>query len=158
MIFEELPIEVLDIILRQLSMSQMRTMAITNKYLNLLSTRVLYSNVEIIEKYDSSRFKRTKKFLSTISISPYLAHGIRSLTIIWKYIPSKIDIGFDGVATAMGRALVYMLSLRYLNIKIRLKDKSFRECFPSSCKFKLLEFKCNFGRKEDKKKFFANHR
>jgi hypothetical protein len=150
-----LPIEIILLILERLDRRDVVQLLRTNKFLSKICSKFVYSEVIIEEKYDYSRFPITRKFIRTMSLGS-VSCIVKSLTIRWEY-PPKINMGFDSFTRDFRVALLNMRSLVNISLCVRLRDKSFNECFSSGCMFKLEKFECNFGTHIDKKRFLENH-
>ena len=131
-------------------------MSSTCSYINHICNIVMYSKVEIFEKYDSSRFRRTYRFFRSISESDHLCRYTRSISISWD-CPRKVKMGFEGIAAIIRPALTKTYRLKRLKLELRLRNKSFSRCFADSFRFRLSGFECNFGDGEDKRRFMMNH-
>lgn len=150
----DLPPEIITEILRELDLSEI---TLSCKVLHDLCNELMYSRLEIKEDYRRSpRFIRTYKLLWTLSHSYKLPLYVRVLCIEWSY-PEKIDMGYDKMAILLKRSLSFMRHLHTLKLRIRLRNKSFKECFLPKCPFTLSTFDCNFGTDKDKRIFEKEH-
>jgi hypothetical protein len=143
-----IPVEIFIEIVSFLSRDDISRLTLVNKRFNNVCSRILYSNVTIVEDYDHNRFYRSYKFFRTMSSSSSLPSLVSSLKIIWRY-PEKVYIGFDSIIPIMRTSFRNMRNLKGLVLRMRISKKNFKKCFPENCHLKLERFICNFGTKDD---------